>query len=401
MRRLFRMRTLLRLVPAAMVLSTAVPAYAMTACTMDAKLCPDGKTYVGRDGNNDCAWEACPGEDDPSCAPYVCMDGTTHPSCSEDGHVINYFAEPCLTHGGDAGAFSDVPPTHANAEAIGYVKAQGIVQGYADGTFRPDATINRAEFVKILVEAVADVDGPTCKIAPFPDVDQTQWYATYAHKARCLGLVQGYPDGTFHPTDSINFVEAAKILSNAYGILASTTLPACESAECPWYRDHVLALETRAAIPTSVAGFDQSITRGEMAETIYRLHAHDTGKPSSSYLLLEANSAHVTYVLRYNNEFKSNLPIEEEYDGMVIAKNDVTGEETVIVPSIKDALPELRERWNVTLDLVAQPSASNDAVFFKSVLKETDNSGGTYYSFDPATRAFTKLYSQPAMPLDR
>src|SRR3989344_1510575 len=36
------------------------------------------------------------------CAPYVCNDGTTHPSCSEDGHQIMYFAPPCLTHGGDA-----------------------------------------------------------------------------------------------------------------------------------------------------------------------------------------------------------------------------------------------------------------------------------------------------------
>ncbi|NOS67106.1 MAG: hypothetical protein HOO67_01935 [Candidatus Peribacteraceae bacterium] len=32
------------------------------------------------------------------CKPYVCPDGTQHPSCSEDGHVINYFADPCLTH---------------------------------------------------------------------------------------------------------------------------------------------------------------------------------------------------------------------------------------------------------------------------------------------------------------
>ncbi len=32
------------------------------------------------------------------CKPYVCPDGTQHPSCSTDGHVINYFADPCLTH---------------------------------------------------------------------------------------------------------------------------------------------------------------------------------------------------------------------------------------------------------------------------------------------------------------
>ncbi len=35
------------------------------------------------------------------CSPYVCNDGTTIPSCTADGHVINYFAPPCITHGGD------------------------------------------------------------------------------------------------------------------------------------------------------------------------------------------------------------------------------------------------------------------------------------------------------------
>ncbi|MEK7563157.1 MAG: S-layer homology domain-containing protein, partial [Patescibacteria group bacterium] len=47
-------------------------------------------------------------------------------------------------------AFSDVSSTHPNAEAIAYVKAEGIVSGYPDGTYRPNQTINRAEFVKFV-----------------------------------------------------------------------------------------------------------------------------------------------------------------------------------------------------------------------------------------------------------
>lgn len=256
------------------------------ACTKELKICPDG-TGVGRTGPN-CEFEACPGEGEPNCAPYVCANGKTHPRCSEDGHVINYVAAPCHMDGGEAGApFEDVVSTHANADAIFYVKSEGIVEGYADGTYKPDATINRAEFVKILMGAFDD-DARMCKIAPFEDVDQTAWYATYAHKARCQGIVEGYPDGTFRPANSINFAEAAKILSNAYGLLASTTLPACEG-DCPWYRDFVLALEVRAAIPTSIASFDQKITRGEMAEMIYRLKTGNDDKPSMTYAELAGN----------------------------------------------------------------------------------------------------------------
>jgi len=43
-------------------------------------------------------------EGDPvsaQCQPYRCVDGTEIPSCAEDGHVINYFAPPCMTHGGE------------------------------------------------------------------------------------------------------------------------------------------------------------------------------------------------------------------------------------------------------------------------------------------------------------
>lgn len=334
------MRILLRLVPAALVLSAASIAYALSpmACTMDAKMCPDG-SYVGRDGNNNCEWEKCPGEEALNCSPYVCANGATHPRCTEDGHMINYFAEPCHMDGGEANAcakdecgaamgmpnwecpdgsvggpvcmqdedgacgwrvrdcpndshFSDVPTSHENSDAIFYVKSHGIVEGYADPSassgqariFRPDAAINRAEFVKILMGSFED-DGRMCKIAAFSDVDQTAWYAMYAHKARCQGIVEGYPDGTFRPADSINFVEAAKILVKAYQLEAVMTVPACDDAdpnECPWFRSYVLMLEMKGAIPMSIIRFDQSITRGEMAEMIYRLRMGGD-KPSKTF----------------------------------------------------------------------------------------------------------------------
>jgi hypothetical protein len=291
------------------------------ACTMDAKLCPDGETYVGRDPNNNCAWrecpgevqactkelkicpdgtgvgrtgpncafEACPGEEKPSCAPYLCANGKTHPSCSEDGHVINYFAEPCHMDGGPAGeSFSDVPATHANAEAIAYVKSEGIVEGYADGTFKPDATINRAEFVKILMGSFED-DGRMCKIAPFSDVDQTAWYATYAHRARCQGIVEGYPDGTFKPAASINFAEAAKII-----VKAKFDFEVVESQFDAWYQPYVERLANEHAIPMTISSLDQKISRGEMAEIIYRIDmnvATDsiTSKSSRTYAELSGN----------------------------------------------------------------------------------------------------------------
>jgi len=267
---------------AARIVSSSSSSSEPMACTMEAKLCPDGETYVGRTGPN-CEFETCPGASSaPSCEPYRCVDGTTHPSCTEDGHVINYFAPPCMTHGGDAGPFKDVGANHANANAIAYAKAEGIVEGYADGTFKPDAEINRAEFVKILMGS-RDDDPKMCKIAPFPDIDQSAWYASDIHEARCDGLVGGYSDGTFRPATDINFAEAAKIIVKAFGLEASTTIPACETSDCPWYRDYVMILEAHAAIPVSIGSLDVKITRGEMAEMIWRLKAGVTDLQSKTY----------------------------------------------------------------------------------------------------------------------
>lgn len=253
------------------------------ACTMDAKLCPDGVTYVGRDGSNNCEWQKCPGEGvpDTQCAPYVCADGTTVDRCTPEGTVINYFAEPCLTHGGEEGApFKDVTSDHVNADAIFYVKQQSIVQGYEDGTYKPESTINRAEFVKILMGAFPS-DGRMCKIAPFADVDQSAWYASFAHMARCQGIIDGYPDGSFRPENSINFAEAAKILANV--IFGAGEMGFEVTHPEPWYAEAVFQLTSNRYVPVSIRTPDQLLTRGEMAEMIYRWKTDNFYKPSPTY----------------------------------------------------------------------------------------------------------------------
>lgn len=217
---------------------------------------------------------AASAQEAPSCHSFACVDGTMEENCE-------YLGEPCLQHGGIFGPFADVSSAHPNAEAIEYVKAEGIVEGYADGTFKPDATINRAEFVKILMGSLED-DGRMCKIAPFTDIDQTAWYATYAHKARCQGIVEGYPDGTFKPAASINFAEAAKILANSYELPFDTT--------DVWYEGYVRGIEQKNAIPTSITRFDQNITRGEMADMIYRLETGNKVPVPRSYEDIERGS---------------------------------------------------------------------------------------------------------------
>ncbi len=184
-------------------------------------------------------------------------------------------------------SFSDVPSTHPNADAIVYVQTQGIVSGYPDGTYGPDAKINRAEFTKIVIglpltdDALRLCDYSTLA---FNDTDKNAWYAPYLCFAAEQKIIGGYPDGSFRPADQINFVEASKILANVFFSRSESTDGSV------WYKLPVTGLGNLNAIPVSITRFDQNITRGEMAEMIYRLKTEKTNKPSQTYDSLQSNT---------------------------------------------------------------------------------------------------------------
>ncbi len=186
-----------------------------------------------------------------------------------------------------AQTFSDVSADSPNAAAIAFVKEHGIVSGYDDGTYRPDALVNRAEFLKIILNSsgMYKADDPInfCKTPEnisavlqgnFTDVDSGAWYAPYL----CFGLygvIQGYPDKTFRPQNPVNIAEASKIMANVF----PTTGDGDVGDWLKWYAPYLHYLSAYGAIPTTVSSSDHKVTRGEMAEMVYRLLAGNQGVP--------------------------------------------------------------------------------------------------------------------------
>jgi S-layer homology domain len=178
-------------------------------------------------------------------------------------------------------AFSDVPSSHPNYDAIDYVQTQGVVDGYPDGTFKPDQEINRAEFTKIIMNSRYsnnEIDTCTWATINFPEVPKDSWYAPFVCLAVDYIIIDGYPDGTFKPENKINFAEAAKIIVNANSFDVN---PEAD----PWYEPYVTVLEYRNASPSSIQHLAANITRGEMAEMMYRLEMEITNKPSTFFAL--------------------------------------------------------------------------------------------------------------------
>lgn len=103
--------------------------------------------------------------------------------------------------------FTDVPKGYWAANYIGYMQQFGIITGYSDGSFRPDAPVTRAEFAAIASRFEKLTEGSKS----FTDVPDTYWAARYINFAATRGWVTGYSDGTFKPENTITRAEVAAV----------------------------------------------------------------------------------------------------------------------------------------------------------------------------------------------
>ncbi|MCR4600614.1 MAG: S-layer homology domain-containing protein [Clostridia bacterium] len=113
----------------------------------------------------------------------------------------------CFT---DQNVFSDVDKPMWYNKAVSSMAKGTYVEGYPDGTFKGNNAITRAEFVTIMVRFLNE---DLTYANPFIDIDK-HWAKSYILKAVGAGWINGYPDGTFRPDQPITRVEAMKIINS-------------------------------------------------------------------------------------------------------------------------------------------------------------------------------------------
>ncbi len=111
---------------------------------------------------------------------------------------------------------SDVSGHWAEDTILALVE-KNYISGYPDGTFKPDNTITRAEFVKILC-AIMGYAPATEGISTFSDITEADWSFGYILTAVEKGIIGGYPDNTFLPNNPITRQEASRVVIEAKGI---------------------------------------------------------------------------------------------------------------------------------------------------------------------------------------
>ena len=111
--------------------------------------------------------------------------------------------------------FSDVSADKWYNNAVSTLCHMGVLGGYSDGTFRPNAPITRAEFAKIAV-SFTQANG-SAVYSYFTDVKTTDWFAPYVTAAKDSSLIEGYSDGSFKPENRITRAEACTIVNRVLG----------------------------------------------------------------------------------------------------------------------------------------------------------------------------------------
>ena len=147
-------------------------------------------------------------------------------------------------------AFSDVSASYWGYQAISSLSSKSIISGYPNGTFKPDASITRAEFATMLVKALGlNTAGTT---GQFTDVTADDWYYNSVNTAVYSGLVSGTGDNLFAPNALITREQMAVMVANAL----ETNAPAVDGIELNSFGD-------RSSVSNwAVAGLEEAVKAG-------------------------------------------------------------------------------------------------------------------------------------------
>ena len=165
-------------------------------------------------------------------------DGTFKPSNNVTRAEAAQMFATLLNNGTSFGTSSVTKFTDANnkwySPAVNYIAGKGLLSGYSDGTFKPDADITRAEFAQMISGYLkAGYAGS----ANFKDV-KGHWASDAIDKVFGNKAVEGYPDGTFKPNKTLTRAEAVTVLNAVFNrYTTSSSLNNVSSANLKNYSD--------------------------------------------------------------------------------------------------------------------------------------------------------------------
>ena len=180
-------------------------------------------------------------------------------------------------------AFEDINVNTGVGNAVKQLVQLGIINGYPDGTFRPEDTLSRGQFAKIAVCMLGEEQQAASRGANaiFSDVPTEHWASGYINYIAERQIINGYPDGTFGAEDTINYAQAITILIRLLGYTG-------EDVAYKWPDGYITKAQALGITSGISFGTYENITRGNAAYVIYNTLLADK-KAGSSVALLSSN----------------------------------------------------------------------------------------------------------------
>ena len=188
----------------------------------------------------------------------------------------------------DGAGFSDLGSFGWARLAIEDLNRKGIINGMGEARFAPEEGLTRAQFAKMAVLALGEKP-QTGTDSRFSDIKSSDWYYGYVEKAAAIGIIKGYPDGTFHPDNVLSRQEMLTIVVQAMkanldngGADADLPVPFTgETRISDWARAYVylaenlgllehghMVMETQQGLSFDA---EMQASRAEAAFTVYRM----------------------------------------------------------------------------------------------------------------------------------
>lgn len=187
--------------------------------------------------------------------------------------------------------FSDVSDSYT-ATAVESLRLMGVLDGYGDGTFRPDTVLNRAQFCKMAVYAMDGSGelGRYSTVTIFPDVKPSHWASAYINMAARKGIISGFADGKFKPGQTVTAGQAVTILMRGLGYKD-------EDMGGVWPQSYMAEAQTNGLLKsTGITSAYAGLTRAQAARLFLNLFEAKHGKGDALFSYKVGDEVYLTAV---------------------------------------------------------------------------------------------------------
>ena len=187
--------------------------------------------------------------------------------------------------------FSDVSDSYT-ATAVETLRLMGVLDGYGDGTFRPDTVLNRAQFCKMAVYAMDGSGelGRYSTVTIFPDVKPSHWASAYINMAARKGIISGFADGKFKPGQTVTAGQAVTILMRGLGYKD-------EDMGGVWPQSYMAEAQTNGLLKsTGITSAYAGLTRAQAAKLFLNLFEAKHGKGEALFNYKVGEEVYLTAV---------------------------------------------------------------------------------------------------------